>query len=210
MFKGFRKKNNLIFPSSEIEIWKDLKKEYVKYGYEWAELEYENSAREIRRMDSRNIKKFNSLKKNENTLRNSVMGILVPYIIPPPKPDNYERYLLLKKWNKFSNSFNISMAAIDLYKNFGLEPCRDYEPNNIINVYYANKNVSFENLNRGLLVNTRSFSEPDLQNNKIETSEQIVPSAPPFRNESITDDNIRKVHLRETGYLIKEKVPPYK
>ena len=221
----FKKKNNLIFPSSEIEIWKELKHEYIRYGYEWTELEYETNTREIRRMDNRNIRKFNSLKKNENTLRNSVMGILVPYIVPPPKPDNYERYRLLKKWNKNSNSFNISMAAIELYKKFGLEPCRDYEPSNIMNVYYANKTNNIETLNRNLTTESRSLSEPEIIRNSryIKTSNQnsiqtpitsrrntiAEPSAPPPIRKEDNDENIRKYHLRETGYLITEKLPPY-
>lgn len=180
MKKFFKKDKEipLVFPVSGIELWKDVKHDYQKYGYEWAEVDVVSNPKQLRRMDQRNKKKFLSLKKNETTLRNSVVGVLVPFIIPPPCPSNYERFRILERWNKNNNSFNICMCAIELYKKYDMEPCRDYEPDKVIETYYTKKKSS---------------------------GSQLTPlaSAPPVVNEN----EFETIHLRETGYLF-TGIPP--
>ena len=54
----FRKSNPLIYPCSELEVWKDLKNEYSKFGYIWIELDLHHSVSDIRDADYKNMKKF--------------------------------------------------------------------------------------------------------------------------------------------------------
>jgi hypothetical protein len=176
-----KKRVPLVFPISGIELWKDLKRDYQKYGYEWSEVDIISNPKQLKGMDRRNRKKFLSLKKNETTLRNSVVDVLVPFIIPPPSPSNYERFRILERWNKNNNSFNICMCAIELYKKYGMEPCKDYEPDKVIEIYYTKKKSS------------RSQLPPET------TAPPPEPTAPPSDPED--NNELRTVHLRETGYL---------
>jgi hypothetical protein len=133
MFK--QKKVDLMFPVDEIDIWLNLKEKYKTFGYEWAELKDNHNHRELRKMDKRNLKKYQFLKKNENNLRNSLTGVNIPRILPPPDPQNLQRFKMIKKWNKNSCHYNISLIAVYLYRTYKLEPCKDYQPNDIIEVY---------------------------------------------------------------------------
>lgn len=139
MLKFFNKKENLFYPTSEVKIWQELKNLYNKFGYEWVDLDSCKNETKIRKTDENNMKKFLELKTNESKLRSSLRGVKVPFIVPPPKPNNHERYLLLKKWSKNKTCFDISMAAVDLYKNFDLEPCKDYDPCDVLSIYYDEK-----------------------------------------------------------------------
>lgn len=134
-----KKKNKIFYPTSEVSFWEDLKEFYNNYGYEWVNLDICKNVSKIKKVDDLNSKKFIELKGNESCLRNSLRGVKVPFIVPPPMPNHYERYRLLKKWSKNKDCFNISMAAVDLYKNHGLEPCKDYDPVNVLHTYYDEK-----------------------------------------------------------------------
>jgi len=174
MKKFFKKDKDipLVFPIAGIELWKDVKLDYQKYGYEWAEIDIVSNPKSLKRMDKNNKRKFLSLKKNETILRNSVVGVLVPFIIPPPSPSNHERFKILERWNKTNNSFNVCMCVVELYKKYNMEPCKDYEPDNVIETYYIKK----------------------------KSSSSQLPSAPPPEEEEPMNE-LQAIHLRETGYL---------
>ena len=137
--KSFFGEKKLFYPTSEVRIWEELKEYYDKYGYEWINLDICKKTSRIRRADQNNRDKFLKLKGHETNLRSSIKGVKVPFIVPPPKPDNYDRYLLLKKWSKNKDCFNSTMAAVDLFKNYNLEPCKDYDPVNVLDRYYEEK-----------------------------------------------------------------------
>jgi hypothetical protein len=203
-----RKTNPLIYPSSELEVWKDLKNEYFKFDYIWIELDVHHSISEIRDADYKNMKKFKEMKKNELNLRNSIRGgVIMPQISPPMRPNNYDRYKMLQRWNKNHNSFNTCMATLELYKNHNLEPVRDYEPDAVMDVYYSK-------LSGGSRI-TRSRSESSVVQDirRLRTTpepvNEIVPTAPPVFEEERIDDSLRTYHLRETGCLITTRLPSY-
>ena len=129
----------IFYPTSEVKIWQDLKEYYERYGYEWVNLDICKKSSKIKKIDELNQEKFLKLKNHESNLRASLKGVKVPFIVPPPKPNNYDRYTLLKKWSKNRDCFNSTMAAVDLFKNFNLEPCKDYDPDNVLDKYYEEK-----------------------------------------------------------------------
>ena len=143
----FKKNNNIFYPTSEVSVWEDLKEFYTSYGYEWLDLDVCKNKKKMRKIDQKNQEKFIQLKGNESGLRASLRGVRVPFIVPPPKPNHYERFLLLKKWSRNKDSFNMTMAAVDLYKNFNLEPCKDYDPDNALHTYYEEKRKEQDSLN---------------------------------------------------------------
>jgi len=212
--KYFGKTNPLIYPSSELEVWKDLKNEYSKFGYIWIELDFYHSTNEIKKADYRNLKKFREMKKNELNLRSSINGCILPKISPPMKPNNYDRYKMLQRWNKNHNSFNICMATLELYKNHNMEPVKDYEPDAVMDVYYSKL--------AGAAKITRSRSESSIVR-EIRRVRASTPSPPPVNitqqpsaprplpplQEERVDDSLRTYHLRETGCLFTTKLPSY-
>ena len=200
----FRKSNPLIYPSSELEVWKELKSEYSKYGYIWIELDFYHSISDIRKADSRNLKKFREMKKNELNLRNSISGCILPNISPPMRPNNYDRYRMLQRWNKHHNSFNTCMATLELYKKYNMEPVRDYEPDAVMDVYYSKL--------AGAAQITRSRSDSSV----VRDIRRVRASAPPTststleeESSEIIDDSLRTYHLRETGCLFTTRLPSY-
>ena len=199
----FRKSNPLIYPSSELEVWKDLKSEYSKYGYIWIELDFYHSVSDIRKADTRNLKKFKEMKKNELNLRNSISGCILPNISPPMRPNNYDRYRMLQRWNKHHNSFNTCMATLELYKKYNMEPVRDYEPDAVMDVYYSKL--------AGAAQITRSRSESSVVRDIRRVRASAPPEHPPLPpvDEENNDDSLRTYHLRETGCLFTTRLPSY-
>lgn len=206
----FRKSNPLIYPSSELEIWKDLKNEYSRYGYIWIELDFYHSISDIRKADSRNLKKFREMKKNELNLRSSIHGCILPNISPPMRPNNYDRYKMLQRWNKNHNSFNMCMATIELFKKYSMEPVRDYEPDAVMDVYYSKLAGAAQ------ITRSRSDSSVVREIRRVRTTPPTSPDAtappplplPPVNEERI-DDSLRTYHLRETGCLFTTRLPSY-
>ena len=200
----FRKSNPLIYPSSELEVWKELKSEYSKYGYIWIELDFYHSIGDIRKADARNLKKFREMKKNELNLRNSISGCILPNISPPMRPNNYDRYRMLQRWNKHHNSFNTCMATLELYKKYNMEPVKHYEPDAVMDVYYSKL--------AGAAQITRSRSESSV----VRDIRRVRASAPPNSTSTLPeesseniDDSLRTYHLRETGCLFTTRLPSY-
>ena len=203
----FRKSNPLIYPSSELEVWKELKSEYSRYGYVWIELDFYHSINDIRKADNRNLKKFREMKKNELNLRNSINGCILPNIPPPMRPNNYDRYRMLQRWNKHHNSFNTCMATLELFKKYNMEPVRDYEPDAVMDVYYSKL--------AGAAQITRSRSDSSV----VRDIRRVRASAPPASTSASTlpedsseilDDSYRTYHLRETGCLFTTRLPSYR
>ena len=200
----FRKSNPLIYPSSELEVWKELKSEYSKYGYIWIELDFYHSISDIRKADTRNLKKFREMKKNELNLRNSISGCILPNISPPMRPNNYDRYRMLQRWNKHHNSFNTCMATLELYKKYNMEPVKHYEPDAVMDVYYSKL--------AGAAQITRSRSDSSV----VRDIRRVRASAPPNSTSTLPeesseniDDSLRTYHLRETGCLFTTRLPSY-
>ena len=200
----FRKSNPLIYPSSELEVWKELKSEYSKYGYIWIELDFYHSIGDIRKADARNLKKFREMKKNELNLRNSISGCILPNISPPMRPNNYDRYRMLQRWNKHHNSFNTCMATLELYKKYNMEPVKHYEPDAVMDVYYSKL--------AGAAQITRSRSDSSV----VRDIRRVRASAPPNSTSTLPeesseniDDSLRTYHLRETGCLFTTRLPSY-
>ena len=173
MFKMFSKPDKIFYPTSEVAVWEDLKEFYTSYGYEWLDLDVCKKTKKMKKMDQKNQEKFIQLKGNESGLRASLRGVRVPFIVPPPKPNHHERFLLLKKWSRNKDSFNITMAAVDLYKNFSLEPCKDYDPDNVLHVYYEEKRKEQDSLNSSSSSSVTSLvspSAPTLEQNFVFTN----------------------------------------
>ena len=160
----FAKKLQIFYPPDEIEKWKNLKNKYSRYGYKWIDLSLDQSLWKSKAYDRKNRRKYNKLKRKEEKLRRSFKGHgSIPYVIPPPSPNNEERYMMMKRWS-VNNFYNISMISVYLYKKFNLDPCEDYDPDNIINTYnrYSQFDISDS-------FPKRSISAP----------EPTPPSAPP-------------------------------
>jgi hypothetical protein len=126
---------NIIYPLNKIDKWIELRNKYIESGYEWIEIDLNISKKEIKKVDNKNYKKFLKMKNHEQSLKRSSNIIQIPIILPPPKPNHFERYNLLKKWNQ-DNFFNVSMATSELQKNYNLIPIKDYDPADIFEVYF--------------------------------------------------------------------------
>mgnify|MGYP005990770903 CR=1 FL=1 len=209
----FRKSNPLIYPCSELEVWKDLKNEYSKFDYIWIELDLHHSVSEIKDADYKNMRKFKEMKKNELNLRSSIKNVVMPRISPPMRPNNYDRYKMLQRWNKNYNSFNMCMATLELYKKYNMEPVKHYEPDAVMDVYYSklaggspitrcrSESSVVQDIRR-----LRSTPEPVIE------PESIIASAPPVvieEEEESVDDSLRTYHLRETGCFYTTRLPSY-
>tara|TARA_R110001592_G_scaffold207803_2_gene458774 strand:+ start:71 stop:643 length:573 start_codon:yes stop_codon:yes gene_type:complete len=138
----FKKKLQIFYPPDEIEKWKNLKNKHSRHGYKWLDLSLNPSLWKSKSYDRKNRRIYNKLKRKEEKLRRSFRGHgHIPYIIEPPSPNNEERYMIMKKWS-VNNFYNISMISVYLYKKFNLDPCEDYEPDDIINTY--NRYIQFD------------------------------------------------------------------
>ena len=130
-----RKPLEIFFPPDEIESWDNLKRRYNQGGYYWTDFTLEPFLSVAKRCDKKNIKKYKKLKKNELKLRRSFRGTRNIIVVhPPPKPSNEERYWKLKKWCE-NSYYNITMITIYLFTVHNLKPCRDYEPDNLLDTY---------------------------------------------------------------------------
>ena len=206
----FRKSNPLIYPCSELEVWKDLKNEYSKFDYIWIELDLHHSVSEIKDADYKNMRKFKEMKKNELNLRSSIKNVVMPRISPPMRPNNYDRYKMLQRWNRNHNSFNMCMATIELFKKYSMEPVRDYEPDAVMDVYYSKLAGAAQ------ITRSRSDSSVVREIRRVRTTPPTSPDAtappplplPPVNEERI-DDSLRTYHLRETGCLFTTRLPSY-
>ena len=96
-----RKPLEIFFPPDEIDSWNNLKTRYSRAGYHWVDFSIEPFLSKAKKLDKKNIKKYNKMKKNELKLRRSFRGnVNIIVIHPPPKPSNEERFEKLKKWSE--------------------------------------------------------------------------------------------------------------
>ena len=137
-----RKPLEIFFPPDEIDSWNNLKTRYSRAGYHWVDFSIEPFLSKAKKLDKKNIKKYNKMKKNELKLRRSFRGnVNIIVIHPPPKPSNEERFEKLKKWSE-NNYYNVTMITIYLYTIHKLKPCIDYEPDNLLEVYNRYSTIS--------------------------------------------------------------------
>lgn len=197
-FLGLSKQKKLFYPTSEVKSWEELKEQYSNLGYCWVNLDVCKKISKIKSVDVRNQEKFSELKQNESNLRSSLKGVKIPFIVPPPKPNNYDRYLLLKKWSKDRNCFDLTMASVELFKNFNLEPCKDYDPSDTLSRYYEEKR-KFQELN-----SSKSSKSSTDSTNVFEDRNDIVinntPSAPPL------PVNVKPIAFNEPLFSFRKKL----
>lgn len=184
-------KLHIYYPPDEIDGWNMLKKRYSTRGYYWVDFSIEPSLAIAKKMDKKNTKKYTKMKKKEMKLRNSFRGTgNITVVHPPPKPNNEERFLKLRKWSE-NNYYNISMITICLFCKYNLKPCRDYEPDNLLDVYnrYSSgeQDIYLKNIQHPSVPppvpdlpppQINNFLEND-DNPRRESYQNIFPTAPP-------------------------------
>ena len=190
-----RKPLEIFFPPDEIDSWNNLKARYIKTGYYWLDFSIEPFLSKAKKLDKKNIKKYNKMKKNELKLRRSFRGnVNIIAIHPPPKPSNEERFEKLKKWSE-NNYYNITMITIYLYTIHKLKPCIDYEPDNLLEVYNRYSTIKQPSIPPPPPVITGVFRSESYENNMRRHSfapqhiqplplpPSLPPSAPPCYKE---------------------------
>ena len=130
-----RTKVDIFYPPDEVEKWKLLKRRYLTLGYDWIDFSTNQSMWKILSTDSKNNRKYEKMRRKNEKLRRSFSGHgNYPPVFPPPEPNNEQRFETLKRWSA-NDSFNICMITYYLTKNHNLEPCVDYEPDNLKATY---------------------------------------------------------------------------
>lgn len=164
--KEGNKKEYTRFPLTEFQHWNVLKEEYKHGGYDWVDLDYDDSVKNSKKVDTTNDSRYASKKKDVHTLHKCLRSLNTkledtPVVTAPPKPSNHNRASRLKTWRTRKPAFDISLATIKLFTEFAKEPCKDYEPQEAVEVYLRLKNsTEFKKGHR----RQRSMSEPMLSN----------------------------------------------
>jgi hypothetical protein len=167
----------VFFPPEEIESWNLLKKRYNQSGYYWSDFSLEPSLKKAKKLDKKNLQKYRKMKKKELKMRRSFRGIKnITVIHPPATPTNEERFRKLQKWSEH-NYYNITMITIYLYTHYNLKPCRDYEPDNLLEVYNKYSSKHIENIPSPLPIRNNYLE--DQQVIRRESCTFNSPSAPP-------------------------------
>ena len=165
-----RKPLDIFYPPDQVEGWNLLKERYSNLGYHWCDFSIEPTLSKAKNYDKKNIKKYNKLKKKEMKLRRSFKNnSCIVVVHQPPRPTNEERFLKLKKWSE-NNYYNITNITIYLYMIHKLKPCRDYEPDNLIEVYNRYSSRHFVSLpppptRNNYFTNTEIFRRESYENN---------------------------------------------
>ena len=146
IYRFIKGKKSLNFKADDLGCWKETKKVYDDYGYQWVNLDVMKNSKKIKKIDEENSKKYFELKQNENNLRKSLKNIEVPVVKEPPSPSNYKRYKMYKRWNSGSNFFNVTLASIELLERYQLRPCIDYNPQDVMKIYLEKKREEVNNV----------------------------------------------------------------
>ena len=190
----FRKKLDIYYPPDELEVWEQLKTKHVRLGYKWIDFSINQNYFSILWADRKNRKKYEKMIRRETSYRNSVRNRtnISPIVKEPPRPNNLERYIILRSWMK-KDIYNISTISVFLFEKYNLKPCTDYSPDKIIETYNHYSNLYCNTIER------RSSVPRDEQ--RLEISRQ--PSAP-------TEEQINEVCRRPSRtFSTFEKPPEY-
>ena len=130
-----RSRIDVFYPPDDIEKWKLMKRRHLTLGYEWIDFSTTQSMYRILMADSKNMKRYEKMKKKNEKVRRKFPGHSnIPTIFPPPEPNTEERFEILKRWS-INDNYNICMLTDYLTKNHDIRPCRDYEPDNLKYTY---------------------------------------------------------------------------
>lgn len=173
----FRKKLEIYFPPDELEVWEQLKTRHVRLGYKWIDFSINQNYFSILWADRKNRQKYEKLLRRESSYRKSVRNRtnILPVVSEPPRPNNLERYIILRSWMK-KDIYNISTISVFLFEKYSLRPCTDYSPDKIIETYNHYSNLYCNTISRRPSRRPSRQPSSDREEQRNDISRQ--PSAP--------------------------------
>lgn len=153
----YRKKLEIYYPPDQLETWELLRSRYVSLGYKWIDFSMNQNYLSIYWADRKNQKKYEKRKRNERKYINSVRNdsYHIKRVIEAPRPNNVERYVLLRSW-MVKNAYNLCNISVFLFEKYKLKPCKDYNPDRLIEVYNHYSNLYSDTITRSLSRNLTS------------------------------------------------------